>query len=144
MNKIIFLFCLVLTPITLLANTSRTFSCGIIYDGVGPEFPFVAIHNEASYAEAKEGFNHLLQGEDKQISLTGNLEIKNSQEFLKVQIKIKQNGLIIYNNNSQLGFQVDGKFNFVGIWLQELGEIEVNGKILIPKTASIQCQTYRN
>ena len=125
-------------------NTLRTFSCNGTYDGSDARFPIVTIHVETNYIEALEQTHLELLEEDSKVILTGSLIIKNAQEFLKIKIKLKESGLIIFNHNSHLGQASLGPFNFVGIWLEEVGQIRVSNEILSPKNASFQCQTYRN
>lgn len=133
-----------ISSFSVFASQTRTFSCNGGYDGKGANFPIVSIHFEANYEEAKNGTRLELAGEDSKVILTGSLDIKGTEEFLKVAVKFKDTGMLIYNNNSQLGHSSQGEFNFVGLWLENLGSIEVNGQIVIPKSASFQCQTYRN
>lgn len=122
----------------------RTFSCNGAYDGAGADFPILSIHFEANYEEAKNETEIEMTGEDSKIVLTGNLDVKGSEEFLKVTVKLKDSNLVILNNNSQLGYSAQGNFNFVGISLENLGSLDIHGKIVWPKSASFQCQTYRN
>lgn len=146
MKKVItaFLLMLSLNSSDVFASQTRTFSCNGGYDGVGADFPIASIHFDASYEEAKEGTLLELAGEDSKVILTGTLSVKGSQEFLKVAVILKDSGMVIFNNNSQLGNSAQGKFNFVGVWLENLGVVEVNGKQVFPKFASFQCQTYRD
>lgn len=127
-----------------VTDQTRTFSCNGMYDGNGADFPMVALSSETIYTEAKETKVIELFGEDSKFYMTGSLHIKNELEFLKVRIQLKESGLVIFNHNSQLGQPAKGNFNFVGVWLEELGPIMVNGKQLFPKSASFQCQSYRN
>lgn len=102
----------------LFGNQKRTFSCGGIYDGSGPDFPFVSSHAELDYMESESNFKKTLQSEDPKFKLIGNIDIQDSKEFLKITVESKESGMIIINNNSQLGFPSDGSFNFVYLSLQ--------------------------
>ncbi|MNL08031.1 hypothetical protein D3C87_1287350 [compost metagenome] len=125
------------------AQLTRTFSCNGTYeDGAGK--PFVTIHVENVYEENFDGTRFELKGEDSRIKLTGILEIKKSQEFLSVRVQFKDSGLTALNHNSQMGMPGSAPFNFVGVWFEGVGLVEIEGKSVETKYASFQCQAYRN
>ncbi len=142
--KQIFLIYITILSVTAKANQSRTFSCNGIYDGNGPNFPISAIHFETEYLEGKKASEIVLSKGDDNFILTGKLTLNNDEEYIEILVENKKTGLIIINDNSQLGHPSDSDFNFLNIKLKGFGEVLVNGNHLVPNTASFQCQTYRN
>lgn len=142
--KLMTLICVFLLSFAANANQSRTFSCNGTYDGNGSDFPISAIHFETEYVEGIEASPIVLSKADNQFILTGKLTVKNGEEYLEVVVENKKTGLVIINDNSQLGHSSDSDFNFLNVKLKDFGKILVNGNTLAPDIASFQCQTYRN
>lgn len=143
-KSLLYFLIISLISFTTFAAGTRTFSCNGTYDGDGAEFPLPSIHSETNYEESKVGTTIELIGDDSKVTLRGNLEIKGDKEFMKITLMVKESGLVIFNHNSQLGQPSQGKFNFVGLWLENFGNLNLNGKVVTPKSGSFQCQSYLN
>lgn len=133
----------ILISISSFAATTRTFSCNGGYETESGQ-QISTIHDEVIYNESDENTNITLSGSDSLVLLTGKLTIQSGQEYMNVEVTLSDSGISMFNNNSQLGQDGTGDFNFVGLGLKNIGKILYEGQSNTVKSASFQCQSYQN